>query len=485
MHPEPSRAITLVSLLTLFALLVQGYHPYAEDGGLYVAGILKRLDPTLYVVNPEFVLAPLRFSPFADILAWTARTLHIPVPWLLLALYGASVWATLYGGWQIISRCTEDAAARAGAIALLACWLSIPIAGTSLMLMDPYVTTRSLSTPLTLFAIAWAMDALTGNRRAAILCALALLLAAIHPLMAAYAIATILVLALAKRPFALCGCAFSVAAAIQALASPESADYIRAALSRYYWFPTQWHWYEQAGLIAPLALLWALKRARIGRTLAHMAILLGSISLAVALTFAHAGFSTHLLARLQPLRCFQIVYEIMILLLGAWLGQHWLRRSAWRWTLLLALLGSIMFLAQRNTYPASNHFELPGQTPRNLWVQAFIWVRANTPQDALFALDAHYITHNGEDAQGFRAIAQRSALPDYSKDGGEASIMPDLAAAWATGQTAQTGLDAAGDEAREAALRPFGVTWVVLAATSITAWQCPYRNAAVMVCRLP
>ena len=73
-------------------------------------------------------------------------------------------------------------------------------------------------------------------------------------------------------------------------------------------------------------------------------------------------------------------------------------------------------------------------------MQAFLWIRGNTPKDALFALDADYINAPGEDAQSFRAIAERSALPDYSKDGGEASIAPDLTAAWSIGQAAQRGL---------------------------------------------
>ena len=42
------------------------------------------------------------------------------------------------------------------------------------------------------------------------------------------------------------------------------------------------------------------------------------------------------------------------------------------------------------------------------------------------ALDAQYITKPGEDAQGFRAIAERSALPDYSKDGGVVTNKPEL-----------------------------------------------------------
>jgi hypothetical protein len=155
-----------------------------------------------------------------------------------------------------------------------------------------------------------------------------------------------------------------------------------------------------------------------------------------------------------------------------------------RWCLTLTILGGVMFFAQRSTYPASAHFELPWATPRNPWSRAFLWIRDNTAKDAVFALDAHYITRDGEDAQGFRGIAERSVLPDYSKDGGEASITPELSAAWAAGQTAQTGLDQESDEARAAKLKPLGVSWVVLGDGASTAWDCPYRNKAVKVCRV-
>jgi hypothetical protein len=145
-----------------------------------------------------------------------------------------------------------------------------------------------------------------------------------------------------------------------------------------------------------------------------------------------------------------------------------------------------MLAAQRIAFPHSNHLELPWVAPRNPWEQAFLWIRANTPTDVLFALDADYINAPGEDAQCFRAIAQRSALPDFSKDGGEASIAPDLAAAWTKGHAAQQDLSAPEetDAQRVAALGPLGVTWVILEAGAVTSLECPYANAAVRVCRL-
>ena len=146
-----------------------------------------------------------------------------------------------------------------------------------------------------------------------------------------------------------------------------------------------------------------------------------------------------------------------------------------------------MFTAGRTAFPNSNHLELPGIAPHNHWTQAFLWIRDNTPKDALFALDADYINAPGEDAQCFRAIAQRSALPDYSKDGGEASIAPDATAEWVRGQAAQQSLSApsTSDERRVAALQPLGVTWLVLQASATTSLACPFANSAVKLCRLP
>jgi hypothetical protein len=99
-------------------------------------------------------------------------------------------------------------------------------------------------------------------------------------------------------------------------------------------------------------------------------------------------------------------------------------------------------------------------------------------------MDAKYVNTDGEDAQTFRAIALRSSLPDYSKDGGEASITPSLARAWAEGQAAQGDLDGESDAVRAAKLKPYGVSWLVLGRGTVTGWDCPYANEAVKVCRL-
>ena len=178
------RGPAVVTLLTIFAVAIHGYHPYGEDGGLYVAGVKKLLNPALYPAWTDFVTGHLRFSLFAPAVAELVRTSHLPLDVILLLLYLASIWATLYAAWMLASRLTRLLQARIGSVALLACWLTLPIAGTSLVLMDPYVTARSLSTPLVILAIAWALDRKPIRR---ILCTASLTVAALlHPLMAAY-----------------------------------------------------------------------------------------------------------------------------------------------------------------------------------------------------------------------------------------------------------------------------------------------------------
>jgi hypothetical protein len=212
---------------------------------------------------------------------------------------------------------------------------------------------------------------------------------------------------------------------------------------------------------------------------------LGALGVVVAALFAHAGGSTHLVARMQPLRVFQVVYLAMTLALGAWLGESLLRRNALRWVVAAAVLAGPIAAAGRATYAQSRPVEWPWGSERNAWVRAFVWIRQNTPRDALFALDADYINQPGEDAQGFRAIAERSALADRSKDGGEVSIAPDLTAEWTREQAAQQRLNQETDAERVRALSPLGVSWAVLDSGAKTGFDCPYANEAVKVCQLP
>lgn len=485
----------LAALLSVLTIAVNGYHPFAEDGGIYLAGIKHLLNPTLYPFWTGFVTAHLRFSLFAPAVVAMAHVTSLPLMTVMLLLHLATVWLTLFAAWLLTVRCFAGTAARCGAVTLLACWIDLPVAGTSLMLMDPYVSARSLSTPCSLFALVGMMDTIThtgsARRNGLALCGAALLLAAAtHPLMGGYAAACVVLLACVSAPrhrklATTCWCvaAFALATCVHLLSPANTAAYAQVALTRSYWFLAQWQLYELFGIVAPLLILWYFARtcSRATVSLARAAGIAGITAVVIALVYARMSAPTYLVARLQPLRILQTVYIVMILCLGAALGERVLQRHALRW-LTFVPLAMVMFVVQRQTFPGSNHLELPGLTPRNQWRQGFEWIRDHVPANEAFAVDANYVTIPGEDAQNFRAIAEHSAMPDYSKDGGIAAIAPDLAVAW---QQGQINLTHATDAQRIAALRNTPVSWIVLPRFVGTSLQCVYRNAAMQVCRLP
>lgn len=497
----------LLLTLTFVIPLVHGYHPLAEDGGLYVAGVEFTLDRSLFPHFTEFVSEHLRFSIFAPVVATITRATHLPLLTVLLLINLASIALTLTAALALLQRITPNPRAQLAGIATLAAVWSIPIAGTSLLMMDPYVTARSLSTPLSLWATAFALDDWKTKPRSLLGCVLAIALAtAFHPLMAGYALGLIVVLRVlrSRRKILLLTVlgllVFAAAGILQLRAPAESPSIILATESRYYWFLSHWHWYELFGLIGPLLVLLVLRRRNhfglgaTGTMLCDSAILYGCLATALTLLFVHEHFLAHTVARLQPLRTFLIIHVVMFLLLGAWM-QHLFERVAsssirpyTRYAMIPILLASAfdMFIAQRNEFPDSAHVELPWrlQQSPNPWVRAFLWCRDNTPQNALFALDANYITTPGEDAQTFRAIAQRSALPDFSKDGGEAAITPRLADEWAGGVSAQLDLDQQTASQLREHLALYGVDWVILRSDSPAALSCPYNSEVLKVCTL-
>jgi hypothetical protein len=480
-HP----AVTL-ALFTPVVLAVHGYHPLADDGAVYVTGIKKLANPSLYRTDAVFALSPTHLSIFAHVLAAPLRLGHFPLPALLLVCHLTSIFLFLLGCWRVAELIFPANSSRWGAVLLAAGCFTLPVAGTSLCIMDPYVTARSFSTPLSLFALAAVLDEqwIPG----ALWLALAALL---HPLMALYAALAMVTVAIAKREgWRLLGVLFCLGwilcAVIFMFTHPaeHTSAYNLAALSRSYFFLSSWRWYEYPGLVIPLLLL-GIAGAR-NRTpagiLAIAAFTLGAGALFLSICFVHRSGSLWL-ARLQVLRSFQFVYLAGILLSGGWLGslaqRH--RRSIAALYLSIALA---LFAGQRFTYPASSHVEWPSRMPHNQWQQAFLWIRANTPNDALFALDNDYVEGPGEDAQGFRATAERSAVADYFKDGGIASNFRQAALPWLQGSRATFQLNSATDPERFDRLRPLGVTWIVLPTQASTALPCPFTNAVARVCRL-
>ena len=503
-----TRGALVCGALTVPAIAIHGYHPFAEDGGVYLAGVKRSLDPQLYPYFSDFVTAHLKFSLFAPLVAGIAKGTHLGLVVVLFALYAGTSWLTLYSGWMLASRFTQQAHERLGAVMLLACTLTIPVAGTSLMLMDPYVTARSISTPCGILMLVAVLDvqmafaetrAILWNKVGLFALTFAVG-AAMHPLMAAYSLGCAVLLVCVSLngmrmkvvvTCLVCALAVAMAGCLQWLSPAAPAEYAAVAQSRTYWFLQNWHWYELVGLVGPplvIGILWLRAKDSVNRAapnLAGMIIAASIAAVAMAALFAKIGARSYDVARLQPLRTYQTIYLIMLLALGAALARYVLGRSVARWAALFVLVGGGMTFVQRETFPSTTHVELPWAAPANPWSQAFAWIRANTPRDAVFAMDWRYITAPKEDSQNFRAIAERSALPDYAKDGGVASIAPRLTAQWVAGERAQRDLNRAVGPDQIARLRAYGAEWVVILRDTPTELKCAYANAAVKVCQLP
>lgn len=480
--------------LTPAILFLHGYHPFADDAGIYTAGIRKLADAGLYRPDAAFVLAHTRLSIFAHLLALIVRVTHTPLDFLLFFTYLTSVFLFLFACWSVSRRIFSSPLARWCAVATVGACFSLPIAGSSILLMDPYLTARSFSTPLGLLALAAAIDR-AWTKTVLLLIAATLM----HPLMTFYAGIFLLLFVLIDRHMLRTAIAVSVLGVCAAgilyavtLHQPVSPAYQQAILSRSYLFPQQWNWIELVGLIAPLLLYtlvaWWLGAARslgqaqlIGK-LSTAGALFGISCALAAFLFVHAS-GPYLLVRLQLLRSLHTLYALLLLVAGGVLGELLINHSRWAAFALLAAASTGMWFGQRAAYPLSAHVEFPDAVARNPWQQAFLWIRANTPRDAIFAANPHLVFIEGEDTQGFRATSERSLLGD-DKDEGVVVVFPELANLWAVERNAQAGFDRLSDAERIARVRPFGVTWMLLSAQAETALPCPYRNAVAQVCRI-
>ncbi len=484
----------LLLLLTAAALLTHGYHPYAEDAEIYLPGVERILNPTLFPVGQEFFQSHASMTLFPNLVAFSLRVTHLPFEVGLLAWHVASIFLLLVACWQLSGILFASARARWGSVCLIAGLLTIPVAGTALYLMDQYLNPRNLAAFAAVFAVARILE-----RKYLRALAWIVLAAAVHPLMWVFPFSFLLLwivleqierragvgIALGKGS-AITGCVILLGIPF----TPQtSAAYHHSARMHAYFYIQDWQWYEWLGILAPLVMLWwfgRIAKAQQKLSLARACrafVIYGAIYFFVALA-VDLPAQLESLARIQPLRSLHLLYLFLFVCIGGLLGERVLKDRAWRWLILFVPMCIGMFAAQRSLFPASAHIEWPGRAPRNPWAQAFLWIRDNTPPDAIFALDPDYMHAHGEDVIGFRCLAQRSRLADSVKDGGVVSMFPPVADRWWEQVQAQTPWKnfQAGDFAR---LREkYGVSWVVLQQPGVEGLECPYGNAAVRVCRL-
>lgn len=472
-------------LITLVAVLVHGYHLGVDDAEIYVPAIKRAADPGLYPFGSEFFMSHAHLSFFPDMVGASARLTQLPVNLVIFLWHVGSIFLLLLASWRLLSTCFQNERARWGGVALLAALLSVPVAGTALVIMDPYVTARSLSTPATLFAIACYIS--NQPKRAA---GWLLFTALIHPQMSVYGAVFLGAMALARR-FQKADVRASACGLLPFLFEfqPSRGAAREALLSRTYFFVFNWAWYEWLGIFAPLALLGWLSSIKLkgatpvfqplARTLVPFGLLFTAAGVVLGIPARLENFT-----RLQPMRSFHLVYVIFFLLLGGLIAEYALQGVVWRWLALFVPLAGSMWLLQRAAFPASPHVEWPGSGGGGTWTSAFVWVRDHTPKDAVFALDPNYMLRPGADQHGFRAIAERSALADNVKDSGAVSLFPQLADHWKSQVQAQAGWDRFGPGDFADLAKRYPVTWIITRRPGPAGMVCPYENSELTVCRI-
>jgi hypothetical protein len=288
--------------------------------------------------------------------------------------------------------------------------------------MDQYVNPRNLAAFAGLFAVVRTIEGKLVRAGLWLVFAIA-----IHPLMVWFSLSFCL-LWLALRRFASKSTSFAngmpaLALVLPRIFYPTSQAYHQAIHFHENHYILHWEWYEWLGAIAPVFIFWWLGRiaasrqisdvARACRALIFYDLAYFAAALVISIPQQFEG-----LARIQPLRSLLLLYVMLIIIGGGFAAEYFLKNRRWRWAVLFLPLCAGMFIAQRSLFAASDHIEWPWAKPKNQWEQAFLWIRSNTPNDAVFAIDPVYIRIPGEDTVAFRPVAERSSIADGYKDSG-------------------------------------------------------------------
>lgn len=482
------RDIALLLLLATASVAVNGYHTGYQDSATYLAAIKHWLNPSLYPWDAIFFLSLTRYSLFVPLIGESVRLSGLSVDTVVFLWHFLSIFFVLLACRSLARFVFLSARAQWGAIVALGGTLLLPIAGTALNITDRYLHPRDLACACIVFALVAALE----GRLAALpwLAAAAMM----HPTMAICGAFHVAIQAWKPPRTAIAAAALPFVAPAVAFAWFGRRDpaWYAVVTARHHLYPLQhWYWYEWLGVLAPLLLLELfrsiarhegnIRAAHVARR-AAIAGVLGTLAALVVTTVP--GLIP--LVPLEPMRILQMVYVIFVVLAGGMIGNYLLQDHQVRWVALMLALAAVFYTADRVACPASAHIEWPGSTPRNPWLQAFLWARANTPKDALFALDPYYMEHRGEDVHGFRAWAERSTLADWTKDRGNVQINSDMAFEWHQQFTAIENWPNFRDEDFAKLKQQFRVNWVVLEHQKPPGpdLDCPYNQGGLLVCRI-
>ena len=247
---------------------MQGYHYGVDDAAIYIPAVERFAHPSLFPYGADFFLSHSRVSFFSNVVGAMVRWLHVPLPWAVWSSIVLGIYLLLLAGALARHASASRAHARNGPQSLtLASVLTVPVAGSALPIMDPYLTARSLSTPA--HPVSRSQPFSQPARPAAVLLARYRAAASadggLWRCAGGVALAAALVPRLAcpqrRRWPARSGPSF------QRLPDgfhlgPAQEPYRETLYSRTFFFAWAWTWFEWAGALLPLAILFAITRIR-------------------------------------------------------------------------------------------------------------------------------------------------------------------------------------------------------------------------------
>src|SRR5438874_5520200 len=314
-----------ILLLTAMALLIHGYHLGVEDQTIYLPAIKKILDPSLYPRDAEFFLAQTRPTVFPQIVAATVRISHSSIENAVLGWQVFSILLILAAARRWSGKLFASPAAQWAAVVMVVAVLTLPVAGTALYLVDPYLHLRAPAMALLLFMLADVME--RNLWRAALLAAIA---ATIHIQMTFYALLLAAFLLLPKRWFDWLGgkseaadrlaqTAVLAAWPLQSLFEPGTPAWREAARTRWQHYLLRWPWHAWIGIFAPMVLLLWFGRmgAQRGRqTISDLCRRVAGFGIFVFVASAIMTMPPQLerLTPYQPMRGFHLIYFFLVLL---------------------------------------------------------------------------------------------------------------------------------------------------------------------------
>ena len=121
------RELAILCVVTGVAVAVHGYHPAVEDAEIYLPGVLKRLDPSLFPYNAQFFQSHAGLTLFPSLVAGSVRVTHVPVAFAILGWHMLSIFLLLLACLRIAQLCfRRHPLAPWGGVLLVASLLTIP-----------------------------------------------------------------------------------------------------------------------------------------------------------------------------------------------------------------------------------------------------------------------------------------------------------------------------------------------------------------------